>query len=210
MRIETIKTGDMDNNTYLLTDEASGEAALVDPGYEEPALMQAVKQVGERLRYILLTHRHYDHILAARAVKEATGAKICIHPKDACGLSSAVFSLAAMLGKTQSALTPDYTFEDGDTIRLGESTIFVIGTPGHTVGSVTFLCGDSLLTGDTLFRLGQGRTDFPTGSEEKMRASLKRLAALPGDYKVYPGHGKASTLDVERTCNPFMIEAQKA
>ncbi len=210
MKVEMIKVGDMDNNAYLLTDEATGKCALVDPGFVCDALMNVVEQVKESLQYILLTHRHYDHILAARRVKEMTGAKICIHPKDACGLSSAGFSLAEHIGVTQQALTPDFTFVDNDKFKLGESTVFVLHTPGHTVGSVCFLCGDSLITGDTLFRFGQGRTDLPTGNQNQMYQSLKLLADLPGDYKVYPGHGKATTLDIERSCNPFMIEAQKA
>ena len=101
-----IKVGDMDNNAYLLTDEATGDCALVDPGFVCDTLMQVVERVKDSLKYILLTHRHYDHILAARTVKEMTNAKICIHPKDACGLSSAAFSLAQHLGITQTALTP--------------------------------------------------------------------------------------------------------
>ena len=209
MKVEMIKVGDMDNNAYLLTDESTGRCALVDPGFACDALFDVVERVKDSLEYILLTHRHYDHILAARTVKEMTGAKICIHPKDACGLSSAAFSLASHLGITQQALTPDFTFVENDKFKLGETTVFVLHTPGHTVGSVCFLCGDSLLTGDTLFRLGMGRTDLPTGNQQQMMQSLKRLSDLAGDYKVYPGHGKASTLDVERTCNPFMIEAQK-
>lgn len=205
-----IKVGDMDNNAYLLTDETTGKCALVDPGFINDELLDIIETEKENLQYILLTHRHYDHILAARKVKELTGAKICIHPKDACGLSSAAFSLACHIGVEQQALTPDFTFVENDKFKLGESTVFVLHTPGHTIGSVCFLVGDCLLTGDTLFRVGQGRTDLPTGNQTQMNASLKLLANLPGDYKVYPGHGKASTLDIERTCNPFMIEAQKA
>ncbi len=210
MKVQMIKVGDMDNNAYLLTDEATGKCAMVDPGFVSDELMNTIEQVKDSLQYILLTHRHYDHILAARTVKEMTGAKICVHPKDACGLSSASFSLAKHIGVSQQALTPDFTFVENDKFKLGESTVFVLHTPGHTVGSVCFLCGDSLITGDTLFRLGQGRTDLPTGNQQQMVLSLKRLADLPGDYKVYPGHGKASSLDIERTCNPFMIEAMKA
>ena len=210
MKVQMIKVGDMDNNAYLITDETTGKCALVDPGFICDELLDVVELNKDNLQYILLTHRHYDHILAARKVKELTGAKICIHPKDACGLSSAAFSLAQHIGVTQQALTPDFTFVENDKFKLGETTIFVLHTPGHTVGSVCFLGGDSLLTGDTLFRLGMGRTDLPTGNEQQMMASLKHLFDLPGDYKVYPGHGKTSTLDIERTCNPFMIEAKKA
>lgn len=209
MKVQMIKVGDMDNNAYLLTDETTGKCAIVDPGFESDELMDVVKSVADSLEYILLTHRHYDHILAARTIKELTGAKICIHPKDACGLSSAAFSLAAYLGVTQQALTPDFTFVENDKFKLGETTVFVLYTPGHTIGSVCFLCGDALITGDTLFRLGMGRTDLPTGNQQQMMQSLKHLSQLAGDYKVYPGHGKASTLDIERTCNPFMIEALK-
>ncbi|MBR6548149.1 MAG: MBL fold metallo-hydrolase [Clostridia bacterium] len=208
MKVERVKYGDMDNNAYLITDEASGESALVDPGFFDENIERVVNEVGDKLKYILLTHRHFDHILGAKSVKERTGAKICIHPKDACGLSHAGFSLAQSIGVSQSALTPDYTFNETSKVRLGESTLFVIETPGHTVGSVCFLCNDCLLTGDTLFRLGVGRTDLPTGNYSQLKQSLNRLYEMPGDYKVYPGHGNTSTLDVERTMNPFMIEAR--
>ena len=209
MIITTIKNGDMDNNAYLITDRVTGESALIDPGFPDPSLLDEVQSVKGKLKYILLTHRHFDHLLGAKAVKELTGAKICIHPKDACGLSSAGFSLATAIGATQEALPPDYTFTSDSKIKLGETTIFVLETPGHTVGSVCFLCKDSLFTGDTLFRLGAGRTDLPTGNYERLLESLKKLSLLVGDYRVFPGHGKASTLDVERTLNPFMIEAAK-
>ncbi len=210
MKIECIKNGNMDNNAYLITDEPTGECALVDPGFADQSLLEIVKQQKDKLKYVLLTHRHFDHILGAKAVKDISDAKICIHPKDACGLSSAGFSLANSIGVIQQALPPDYTFTSDSKIKLGNSTIFVLETPGHTIGSVCFLCGDSILTGDTLFRLGAGRTDLPTGNDNHLLLSLKKLASLPGDYRIYPGHGKASTLDVERTLNPFMIEALKA
>lgn len=210
MKIECIKNGDMDNNAYLVTDEATGECALVDPGFADESLLSVVRKNKEKLKYILLTHRHFDHLLGARTVKEITNAKICIHPKDACGLSSSGFSLASAIGQEQSALSPDYTFTANSKVKLGNSTILVLETPGHTIGSVCFLCGDSILTGDTLFRLGVGRTDLPTGNAQRLLESLKKLAQMPGDYRVYPGHGKASTLDVERTLNPFVLEALKS
>jgi hypothetical protein len=146
----------------------------------------------------------------AKAVKEATGAAICIHPKDACGLSSAGFSLADAIRAKQGALTPDYTFTADSQIKLGDTVLQVMETPGHTVGSVCFIGDGCIFTGDTLFRLGAGRTDLATGNYSQLLGSLKRLYQLSGDYKIYPGHGKASTLDVERTMNPFMIEANKA
>jgi glyoxylase-like metal-dependent hydrolase (beta-lactamase superfamily II) len=210
MKVSMIKNGVMDNNVYLITDEATGECALVDAGSEEPELMDAVAKVGNKLKYILLTHRHFDHILGAKAVKEATGAAICIHPKDACGLSSAGFSLADAIRVKQGALTPDYTFTADSQIKLGDTVLQVMETPGHTVGSVCFIGDGCIFTGDTLFRLGAGRTDLPTGNYSQLLGSLKRLYQLSGDYKIYPGHGKASTLDVERTMNPFMNEANKA
>ncbi len=206
MIVQTLHTGEMDSNTYWLTDPSTGLCAVIDPGFPSKQLTRLADEAGEKLQYILLTHRHFDHIGAAAFYKQRTGAKVCIHAKDACGLSSGFFSLAGA-NVPSHPLTPDYTISEGDRIRVGESIVTVLETPGHTVGSVTFWCDGDLFTGDTLFRLGAGRTDLPTGHYEQLLASLKRLAELPGDYRVLPGHGKPSTLDVERAMNPFLSEA---
>ncbi len=196
--------GSMDNNCYLITDKKTGKSALIDCSDDSEEMLSFVE--GCELEYILLTHGHCDHIGGSKAVKEKTGAKLAISEDDAYMLTSAKGSLALFMGYPQNDVAADFYFRDGDVIRLGETEIKVLATPGHTDGCVCFLCGDCLFTGDTLFHLSLGRTDFPTGNPSKMSASLKKLYALEGDYKVYPGHGSFSTLETEKNENAdFLI-----
>lgn len=207
MTVKTFTVGNMDNKCYLVTDDNSGDMALVDASFAHKSFVEEISSLKDKLKYIFLTHGHYDHILSAKAIKYATGAKVVIHKKDAICLSSPAFSLAANHALSQQSLSADIICDDGDEIALGSLTFKVIYTPGHTVGSVCYECGDALFTGDTLFRLGVGRTDLPTGNTAKMIESLKKLYEINGDFEVFPGHGKPSTLDVERSLNPFMKRA---
>lgn len=207
MTVKTFSVGNMDNKCYLVTDDQSGCMALVDASFPHKSFVDEICSLKKNLKYIFLTHGHYDHILSAKAIKEATGAKIVIHKKDALCLSSPAFSLAANHGLKQDAVSADILCDDGDEIKMGGLTFRVIYTPGHTVGCVCYECGDALFTGDTLFRLGVGRTDLPSGNTQKMVDSLKKLYEIKGDFEVFPGHGKPSTLDVERSLNPFMKRA---
>lgn len=207
MTVKTFTVGNMDNKCYLVTDDAGGESALVDASFAHKSFVDEISSLKDNLKYIFLTHGHYDHILSVAPIEEATGAKVVIHKRDAICLSSPVFSLAERHGLDQHPVSADILCDDGDEISLGELTFKVIYTPGHTVGCVCYECGDALFTGDTLFRLGVGRTDLPTGSTPKMVDSLKKLYNIKGDFEVFPGHGKPSTLDVERSMNPFMKRA---
>ena len=207
MIIDTFKVGNMDNKCYLITDEKTKNAVLVDASFPHREFVDKITALGDKLKYILLTHGHYDHILSAKEIHDKTGAKIVIHKKDAIALSSPVFSLAANHGLKQEPVSADILVDDGDVIKCDSLEFKVIYTPGHTIGCVCYICQDAIFSGDTLFRLGVGRTDLPTGNYEKLIESLIKLYKLNGDYKVYPGHDKSTTLDIERTCNQFMLKA---
>ena len=200
MQIKTFPMGKMGANCYLLTDD-EGNAVLIDPGAVSSALFEAL--AGKKLRYILLTHGHFDHILGVAECKRRTGAEVCIGEKDAPMLSDASLSLAQEHSlQRQEPLTPDRLLYDGDVIDFAGG-IRVMETPGHTPGGVCFLWNDTIFTGDTLFCRTVGRTDFPGGSAAQLRQSVQTLLALEGDKTVYPGHDEPTTLSHERKFNPF-------
>ena len=185
-------------NCYFLIDEETNQCAVIDPGDEADMLIASLKEGGWDVRYILLTHGHRDHTGGVPQVKAAfPDAKVYIHKLDANGTGFYLFPLAEYI--------PDLCYyDDGDMLTLGSLTIEVITTPGHTEGGVTLRVGDTLFTGDTLFAGSMGRTDFPNGSAPKMYDSLRRLAALEGDYQVYPGHMDFTTLQREREKNIYL------
>ena len=194
--------GSLENNCYLITDEKSGLSALVDCTEDSAKMHNFIGSA--KLEYILLTHGHYDHITGVKGISELTGAKVVISNEDAPMLSSTRLSLAAFCGGFHESCQADIMVSDGWEILLGESVIRVISTPGHTKGGVCYMCDDKLFTGDTLFFCSCGRTDFPGGSVPEMLESLKKLSALEGNYNVYPGHDRQSTLDFERKNNPYL------
>lgn len=202
LKVKCAVFGRLDNNCYLITDEKSGEAALIDCTEDSEKMREFMGDAD--LKYILLTHGHFDHIGGVQGIKEMTGARSVISEEDAPMLESGKLSLAAFCGEHQVNSTADIMVSDGDVITLGESEIKVMLTSGHTKGGVCYICDDKLFTGDTLFYCSCGRTDFPGGSGIEIIASLKRLADLEGDYIVYPGHDRQSTLDFERKNNPYM------
>ena len=209
IRVKTISGGLLPTNCYLFVDERTGKAAVVDPGFLSEELEQAVQQVGvENVEAILLTHGHYDHIMGVPMIKEMTGAKIYIHQEDAAFTSNSDLNLSRMIAARQCVpFTADVILQEGDTLMVGEVPVKLINTPGHTRGSSCYLVEDALFTGDTLMRGTMGRTDFQTGSPIEMQKSLARLRDLPGDYRVYPGHGEESTMEYERAYNPFLRNA---
>ncbi|SMC54600.1 MBL fold metallo-hydrolase [Papillibacter cinnamivorans] len=200
MLIQSLQVGEIGTNCYLLMDEATHEAAVIDPGDEAPRILRMAKDAGATVKYILLTHGHFDHTLGVEGVQKATGATVYIHRGDAVPKGSSF-----MRGYPAGPETVFY--DEGTKLPLGNLTIEVMHTPGHSRGSCVLRCGDVLFTGDTLFRDSCGRTDLPGGSYGEILRSLKRLAQLEGDYKVYPGHEGFSDLDYERRNNYYMHEA---
>lgn len=202
MQISVLPLGALQTNCYVVADEQAGSCAVIDPGDSGSQVAQALENLGLTLRYILLTHGHFDHVGGVRALHEAAGAPVYLHKND--------LTLPASI--TAGPLTYTDTYAEGDVLAMDAVTFRVLETPGHTPGSVCLLASQdgaepALFTGDTLFQASCGRTDFPGGSMEDMAMSLHRLSALDGDFRVYPGHGGETTLEQERRYNPYMREA---
>lgn len=196
MNIKLMQVGPIGTNCYIL--EHDNKIAVIDPGDEAGRILGELKKSDAQVEYILLTHGHYDHTTAVPELHKALPeAKIYIHQADANGAGSRLFPLA---GQVDDLLL----YDEGDTLPLGALTIEVLHTPGHSPGSVTLKAGDVLFTGDTLFAGDCGRCDLYGGSYQTMLKSLKKLAALPGDYRVLPGHGPESTLEQERRYNQYV------
>lgn len=202
MKVISEKFGSMDNNCALIIDEKTNQSALVDCNEFSQKMIDMIGDTD--LKYILLTHGHFDHIIGARDTKAKYGAKVVISSEDKPMLSSSKLSLAAFCNAPQNDVEADVVVADGDEITLGDTVIKVMSTPGHTLGSVCYIAENCIFSGDTLFYCSCGRTDFPSGSPEQMMSSLQKLKALDGDYKVYTGHNNLTTLDFERKNNPYM------
>lgn len=207
MRISTFVSGSFSENCYVVQDEGTGKAVVIDPGEYSQELAEQIERIGrENITAILLTHCHFDHILGVAEVRELCGAPVMIHEQDADSLTDPARNGVMFFGlHFASSLVPaDKTLREGDAVEAGDLSIKVIHTPGHTPGSCCFAVDGTLFSGDTLFPEACGRTDLPGGSRREMCTSLKRLAALEGDYRVFAGHGEPTTLEWERKHNPYI------
>ena len=189
-----------ETNTYIVTDEATGETLVVDPSLPEESLIEKVDC--EKVKYILLTHGHFDHIGGVNFLKEKTGAKVVVHKEEV----EMLCDKNKNYGTDSTPIYADVLVEDGSELMLGNAKITVLHTPGHTKGGVCYLFNDDrvMFSGDTLFRLTAGRTDLYGGDARTELLSLTKIADLDGDYKVYPGHDDSTTLDFERQYNRYM------
>ena len=188
MKIRKIPVGMLQENCYFVSDE-NGETAVIDPGDEAGRLLGLLQSGGLTPRCNLLTHGHFDHVGAAAALAERYHCPVYLHEADR--------ALPARL--TGGPLPQTRALHEGDELAVGALRFRVLETPGHSAGSV--------FSGDTIFAGGSwGRTDFPGGSEPAIRASLRRLAALPPQTRVFPGHGPETTIAAERACDPFMMK----
>ncbi len=189
-------------NCYFLETEKA--AIVIDPGYKRDSILTFLNDNEGKERLILLTHGHFDHIGGADYLRQKTGVKIGIGALDVPALSDDVLNCAVNFKRKLEPFTADYTYVGGDVIKVGDIELKVISTPGHTVGGVSFLCGDNLFSGDTLFKTSVGRTDFEGGSFEELEKSIKKLYALPDETVIYAGHGESSTIGFEKKYNPFV------
>ena len=195
MIFEQIPVGQMQNFSYLIGDEDSKDCAVVDPGWEIETILEIAKKHDLNVKYILITHSHYDHIGKVKEIADATGAVVYIHKEDMDEIKN-------------KGVDKIKTVEEGDEINIGKIKIKVLHTPGHSPGSVCYLVDNKLITGDTLFVENIGRTDLPGGDPRVIAESLKRLKELDETIEVYPGHDygsvKHSTIKHEKENNPHM------
>ncbi|MEG1753836.1 MAG: MBL fold metallo-hydrolase, partial [Christensenella sp.] len=175
MKIISILTGSLLENTYIVYDESSKKAMVIDPGADAWKIEKKIDELNLKPEYILLTHGHADHIGAVDAIKDKYGAKIAVHEADAGMLTSARHNLSSFIGEPFNAYGADVLLKDGDVIETDGLRLKVLHTPGHSQGSVCFIADDVIFSGDTLFTGSIGRTDFPDSSPEQMRESLERL-----------------------------------
>lgn len=194
MEILTLTPVSFESNSYLLCE--GGEAILVDAGADPKKVDEVLARKGLTLRAIVLTHGHFDHVLSVDLLREKHGAPVLIHEEDAELLGDGEKNaFATFFGRARTWHPADRTLREGDTVTLGDKTLTVLHTPGHTRGSICLYGDGILLSGDTLFASGFGRYDLFGGDENALKASLARLASLPADTVIYPGHGGASTLE---------------
>ena len=194
-------------NCWVLIDEESGEFALIDPSCAGEAFSDFIEKRGlkkENLKYILLTHGHFDHITGADEIRDISGAPLAIHEADADFLTTDKNAYKYFFREDLIMRPAEIILHDGDVLTFGQNEIRVVSTPGHTEGSVCFFVGDNIYTGDTLFDRSIGRTDLVGGNQAKLEDSLRKLISLESDYNIYPGHGSVSTISKQIKFNPYL------
>ena len=207
MIVKQMIVGSMAVCCYIVACEKTGKAAVIDPGGDEKKILAEIKDKGYVVEYIIATHGHPDHVCGNRILQEATGAKIVMHRLDSLFFNKPeVRTYFSMLGLEPSPPV-DREVEEGESIDIGTVSLKIIHTPGHTPGGMCLYNAPDLITGDTLFVGGLGRTDFPGGSHEELLHSITtKLLVLPAETVVWPGHGyggSRSTIGEEKDSNPY-------
>lgn len=205
MILHTLPLGQLETNCYLLADENTRLATLVDAADHADTILSFLEEQHYTLEKILLTHGHFDHLLAVAALQEATHAPLWIHREGERFLQDSAYNLCHHIGLPWTPLTADRLLEEGEILTLGGKDFKVLHTPGHTADSICLLGDGILLSGDTLFYRSIGRADFPTGDPRQEIASIQeKLMPLADHIIVYPGHGPSTTIGTERKGNPYL------
>ncbi len=208
MIIKLFAVGVLSTNCYVASCEETLEAVIIDPGFDNKSaaeeIVSYVDQKGLKLKFILDTHGHPDHVCGNGIVKERFHVPIEIHENDAYLLGEPGRELSRLFGFDCHSPPADVFLRDGDSVRFGHETLKVMHTPGHTPGSIVLVGEKEVFTGDTLFSGSVGRTDLPGSSPRAMVLSLKKLLGLSNHCVVYPGHGSATTIEEEKLVNLFL------
>ena len=205
--VKTLVVGSFTANCYIVGSSSTSKGMIIDPGAEAPTILRTVQQMGLSISLIVATHAHIDHVGALRAVQEKTGAHFALHEAEKGLLLTAPMRMLTSLGisPVKSPPRPDRLLKDGDHIDIGDLHFKVLYTPGHSAGGICLSGHGVVFSGDTLFNLGIGRTDFPGMSYKRLLKSIhEKLMVLPDETTVYPGHGPPTTVGNERRGNPFL------
>jgi glyoxylase-like metal-dependent hydrolase (beta-lactamase superfamily II) len=205
MIVKTLAVGPIMANCFIVACEQTREAVVIDPGDEADRILLALAESKLKVVNLVNTHGHFDHVGANRRMKDATGAPLLVHALDAPMLASLSRSAAAWGLSAEDSPAPDRLIDEGDRVAFGALSMTVIHTPGHTPGGVSLLVDGHLFVGDTLFAGSIGRTDFPGGDFDTLKASIqKKLFVLGDGVRVFTGHGPETTIGEERRHNPFV------
>ncbi len=205
MIIEFMPVGPIMANCYIVGCKETHEAAVIDPGDDADMILLKLSDLKLKVKYIINTHGHFDHVGANRKIKDATGAELLIHELDAPMLGFLSQAAASFGLKSENSPPPDKTIDDGDIITFGKISLKVIHTPGHSPGGISLYTNGYLFVGDTLFQGSIGRTDLPGGNFNTLKSSIqKKLFTLGDDVRVFTGHGPETSIGREKRYNPFV------
>lgn len=205
LQVEPLVVGPLFSNCYVVWDEDKKEGAVIDPGDDADNILKVVKELGIKIKYILATHGHFDHVGAVAPLKRALNVEFLAHKEDFFFIEDGENAAGRWGIDIEQPPKPDRFIEDGEKIKLGKFELEVIYTPGHSPGGISFLHDNMVFAGDTLFQNSIGRTDFRKGSFEDLSNSIKkRLYTLPDETIVYTGHGPVTTIGDEKKYNAFV------